>query len=74
MAQGQPGPAAKTQIVAAFFHPLAHGLDAVRPETSGLEARVAAGNQQQRGASGRVFSHMGGCLRSVRGVAAVRLA
>ena len=74
MTQGQPCSAAEPQVVAAFFHPAAHGPYAVVAQTGGLEARVAAGNQQQGGAPGRLFFRMSGRLRSVRGIAAVRLA
>ena len=46
--EGKPSTAAKTQIVATSFHPLAYGLAPCRSEGGCLEPRVAAGNQQQR--------------------------
>ena len=52
VAQGQPGPAAKTQIAPALGHPAAHGLQSVRPQGLGLEPGVAAGNQQQGSLAG----------------------
>jgi len=45
--QGKAGTAAKAQIVAAVFHPLAHGFASVLAEGRSLEPCVAAGNQQQ---------------------------
>ena len=74
MAQGKSGSTAEAQIVAAFFHPVAHGPDARIAQTGRLEARVAAGNQQQRGAPCRFFFRVIGRLRGIRGVAAERLA
>lgn len=74
MAQGQPGPAAKSQIIAASFHPLTYGIPSRVAQSGSLEARIAAGNQQQGGAALRIFVCGRSPLALVRCQRTVRLA
>ena len=62
MGEGKARAAAKPQIVAAARYPLAYGFSPCRGESSGLEARIAAGHKQQRHArAALMLAAIGGC-------------